>query len=411
MSISVVMPQLGLTMEEGTVTGWLKKPGDAVKRDEPLFTISTEKAEMDVESTVDGVLGEILIQAGDVVPVGTILAYIEGNSEDITVVGSEQPSAEVLQENAALVEGSKSRHVESQTKDRLSRGLDASQRRAVSPRARRLARELGVDIESIGDGKSAGPINEAAIRKAGSGQVSVPKSSGSHRQLIAERLTRSVQTIPTFSVSAEANAEKLLASYEGMKESILKSAGIKVTVTDLLLKIFALTLKASPALNALWTNNSVQKMSSIDIGLAVDTAKGVTAPVLRSVDMLDLQSLVTQRSELAEKARSGQLSLSQLEGGVTTLSNLGMYRVDSFTAIISPTQSSILAVGQIRKRPWVDVTLVIKPTIMLNLTVDHRVADGAAAAAFLSKMVEMVEDSDGTLWGTNKSRSKDGRER
>lgn len=404
------MPQLGLTMEEGTVTGWLKKTGDSVRKDEPLLTISTEKAEMEVESLVDGVLGQIVVQAGDVVPVGTVLAYIEGVGEDITVVGSEQRSAETLQAIAPQNRTHESSSTESQAAD-STLSPRATERGAVSPRARRLAKELGVDADNVSIGGQIGPISEADIRNAAARQGKASKPAGSNRRLIAERLTRSVQTIPTFLVSAEANAEKLLGFYESVREPIHRSTGVKATVTDLFLRLFAVALRESPTLNAIWIENNVHPMSSVDIGLAVDTPKGVIAPLLRNVDSLDLHSLVAQRAEISEKARRGQLSLNQLEGGATTLSNLGMYRVDSFQAIINPSQSSILAVGQIRKRPWVEDTLVVKPTVMLNLTVDHRVADGAAAAAFLSKIVEKIESSVDSLWAAPQRSSGNGRKR
>jgi len=155
-------------------------------------------------------------------------------------------------------------------------------------------------------------------------------------------------------------------------------------------------LKSNPDLNAVWEKQSVSPRTAVDLGLAVATSKGVMAPVLRNMGAADLSALVTRRIDLVEKARAGRLALADLEGGVGTLSNLGMYRVDHFQAIITPGQSSILAVGQIRKRPWVEGTsLTVKPTVMLNLTVDHRVADGAVGAAFLSKMVELIENPKG----------------
>ena len=173
----------------------------------------------------------------------------------------------------------------------------------------------------------------------------------------------------------------------------------KLTVTDLLLVLFARSLKSSPEVNATWEDNAVRHQALVNVGLAVATEKGVVAPVIRDVDVLDLQALVKQRAEIVEKTRHGRLSLTDLEGGVGTLSNLGIYRVDHFQAIISPGQSSILAVGQIRNRPWVDKQLMIKPTVMLNLTVDHRVADGAAAAVFLGKIAELIEARPLLSWG------------
>jgi len=192
------------------------------------------------------------------------------------------------------------------------------------------------------------------------------------------------------------------------------SDGAKLTITDLLLTIFASVLKSNPELNATWENSGPKHNSSVDIGLAVATPEGVVAPVLKNLDSLDLNHLVPKRHALAEKARQGKLSLAELEGGVSTISNLGMYRVDHFEALITPGQSSILAVGNIRNRPWVEgEELTVKPTLILNFTVDHRVADGAAAATFLGKLVEVIEDpskhnrqagsttGNGTGWGRN----------
>jgi pyruvate dehydrogenase E2 component (dihydrolipoamide acetyltransferase) len=399
MSFAIVMPQLGLTMEEGTVSGWLKKPGDVVKKNEPLFSVSTDKVEMDVESAVDGTLGKIIVPVGETVKVGTVLAYVNGgDGEDITAIGSEQPSDETLEESASVHEvaapqkSAPARTAVHQASDH------AGSQQSVSPRARRLAKELGVDLAAVSGSGLEGQVTEKDIRGASDPREKAASPDAGRRQLIAERLTLSVQTIPTFSVAAEVNAENLIALHEGLKQSMAKAAGAKVTLTDLLLTVFAQTFKSNPELNATWEERAISTRTSVDIGLAVATPKGVVAPVIRNLGSMDLQTLVARRLELVEKARAGRLSLSDLEGGVGTLSNLGMYRVDHFQAIITPGQSSILAVGQIRKRPWVDGTLTVKPTVMLNLTVDHRVADGAAGASFLSKMVELIENPQGFSW-------------
>jgi pyruvate dehydrogenase E2 component (dihydrolipoamide acetyltransferase) len=404
MSFAIVMPQLGLTMEEGTVSGWLKKTGDAVKKNEPLFSVSTDKVEMDVESAVDGTLGKIIVPAGETVKVGTVLAYVDGgDGEDITAVGSEQPSEETLEEASTLPEASASkpsataRATQPASADRASDGRPASSL-AVSPRAKRLAKELGVDLATVRGTGVDGQISEKDIQSAAPSVKKAASPDGGRRQLIAEKLTLSVQTIPTFSVAAEVNAENLIALHESFKLSPAHSGGMKVTITDLLLMLFAQAFKSNPELNATWEGNNVSNRSSVDLGLAVATPKGVVAPVIRNLGSVDLRTLITRRTELVEKARAGRLSLADLEGGVATLSNLGMHRVDQFQAIITPGQSSILAVGQIRKRPWVEETLTVKPTVMLNLTVDHRVTDGATGAAFLSKLVELIENPQGLFW-------------
>jgi pyruvate dehydrogenase E2 component (dihydrolipoamide acetyltransferase) len=401
MSFAIVMPQLGLTMEEGTVSGWLKKTGDVVKKNEPLFSVSTDKVEMDVESAVDGTLGKIIVPAGETVKVGTVLAYVDGgDGEDITAVGSEQPSEETLEEIAATPEVSAQKisapaRAGESAADSRAAGNRAAISQAVSPRARRRAKELGVDLASVRGTGVDRQISEKDIQNAAASGKKVSSPDGGRRQLIADKLTLSVQTIPTFSVATEVNAEKLIALHESLKSSLAQSAGMKVTLTDLLLMIFAQALKTNPELNATWEGSNVSNRSSVDLGLAVATPRGVVAPVIRNLDSVDLRGVVTRRGELVDKARTGRLSLADLEGGVATLSNLGMYRVDQFQAIITPGQSSILAVGQIRKRPWVEETLTVKPTVTLNLTVDHRVTDGATGAAFLSKLVDLIENPQG----------------
>jgi pyruvate dehydrogenase E2 component (dihydrolipoamide acetyltransferase) len=216
--------------------------------------------------------------------------------------------------------------------------------------------------------------------------------------LIAERMMESVRTIPHFSVSLEVNAEKLVALYESLREPVERAAGSKLTYTDLLLKALALALTNSPEMNATWEEGTIRRHTEIDLGLAMATEYGVAAPVLRGVDRLPLEQLVVRRAELAEKARQSRLALSDLEGGVGTLSNLGMYRVDRFQAIISPGQSFVVAAGKLRNRPWVDTALVIKPTIVFNVSVDHRVADGVRAAIFLERIAEVVENPYRILW-------------
>src|SRR5579862_8579553 len=307
-SFAIVMPQLGLTMEEGTVSGWLKKTGDAVKKNEPLFSVSTDKVEMDVESAVDGTLGKIIVPAGETVKVGTVLAYVDGgDGEDITAVGSEQPSEETLEETAATPEVSAqkisapSRAAGSAADSRAS-GNRTAISQAVSPRARRLAKELGVDLASVPGNGVDGQISEKDIQNAAASGKRVSSRDDGRRQLIADKLTLSVQTIPTFSVAAEVNAEKLIALHESLKSSLAQSSGMKVTLTDLLLMIFAQTLKTNPELNATWEGSNVSNRSSVDLGLAVATPRGVVAPVIRNLDSVDLRGVATRRAELVDKA-------------------------------------------------------------------------------------------------------------
>ncbi len=388
MSTAIVMPQLGLTMEEGTVSKWLKSPGEAIKKDEALFSVATDKVEMDVECSVAGTLGEIVVPEGETVRVGTVVAYVveEGKSAEPASPGKRIELGKASGGRSAPQASQAPPHAE-----KAAVGLSGRQR-VASPRAKRLAKELGIELERVVGSGVGGQITEQDVRRTSGDRTKSTQSDAGRRQLIAERLTRSIQTIPTFSVAAEVNAEALLDLYESLKQSLAETTRLKLTVTDLLLAVFARMLKASPDLNAVWDNNSVRVQGAVDIGLAVATDKGVIAPVLRNLDSMELSRLVATRAEMVGKTRNNRLSLADLEGGVSTLTNLGMYRVDHFQAIINPAQSSILAVGQIRKRPWADQQLTIKPTMMLNLSVDHRVADGAVAAVFLEKMIELIEN-------------------
>ncbi len=362
MPTPIVMPQLGLTMTEGAVSVWLKQPGDAVKKGEPVFAVTTDKAEMEVESMVEGTLQEIVVEPGRTVPVGTVIAYVTGAQDSGT------PAREP--------------------------------RSPVSPRARRLAGELGVELANVQGSGPGGRVCAADVLAAASPKPAAPPTPAAppdaqarRRKIIADRMTESVATVPTFSVELEANAERLVELYDD-----LSSGGQKVTYTDLLLKAMAVALAKSPEMNARWQGDAAVRQSAIDLGLAVATEQGVTAPVLRDIGALGLAELAKRRAAIVDQARRNALALGDLEGGAGTLSNLGMYRVDRFHALINPGQAFILATGQLRKRPWVAETVTVKPTIVLNLSVDHRIADGAAGAAFLERIAGVIEKPYQVLW-------------
>jgi pyruvate dehydrogenase E2 component (dihydrolipoamide acetyltransferase) len=411
MSLTVIMPQLGLTMTEGTVSQWLKKPGDTIKKDEPIFIVSTDKADMEVESMVEGTLSRIIVNPGQTVPVGTVLGYVEGPGEDRPAATPAQSAtmpaggSAVTPPASVMVEESHARGEmgETETTPGALESDGGGKGATASPRAKRLAKQLGLDLSKVKSSGPGGRIIEEDVRNAAAALATVvpvegPSPHARRRQLIAERMVESVRTIPHFSVAVEVNAEKLVALYESLREPVERAAGSKLTYTDLLLKALALALKNSPEMNATWEEGTIRRHTEIDLGLAIATEYGVAGPVLRGVDRLPLEQLVVRRAELAEKARQSRLALRDLEGGVGTLSNLGMYRVDRFQAIISPGQSFVVAVGKLRNRPWVDTALVIKPTLVFNVTVDHRVADGVRAAIFLERIAEVVENPERTLW-------------
>jgi pyruvate dehydrogenase E2 component (dihydrolipoamide acetyltransferase) len=210
--------------------------------------------------------------------------------------------------------------------------------------------------------------------------------------MTADRMVESIMTIPPFSLLAEVNAEQLVLLYESLKEPISRSASAKLTYTDLFLKALAIALSNTPEMNTLWDGGALRRLSGVCLGLAVATDRGVLAPTLTIADQCSLEEMVKRRQELTSRARQGRLTLAEMDRASGTLSNLGMYRVDQFQGIITPGQTFILAVGKLSKRPWYDQVLTVKPTVILNLTVDHRVADGAVAALFLERVAEVLEN-------------------
>ena len=382
MGVPVVMPQLGLTMTEGSVSEWLKKPGDFVRKGDMLFIVSTDKADMEVESLDEGKLAQIVVEPGNVVPVGTVIAYL-GEPGPATIAPAASPAAIAKMELPGTVTTKSSTATKSA--EIPAEGLPAS------PRARKLARDLGVDISKVSPSGGRDRIVEDDVRRYAAGSSSqvaaAPSPDTRRRRLIAERLTQSLQTIPHFSLSVEVRADALVSLREGLKSG----ENVKTTVTDLLLKAVGLALKDTPGMLAVWENGQARAVDGIDLGMAFGAQSGVVAPVLRNAAALNVGAIALWRNEVVAKAREGRLALTDLEGGIGTLSNLGIYRVDQFQAVITPGQSFILAVGKIARRPWVDgEQLIVAQTLNLTLTVDHRVADGALAAQFLERIADQI---------------------
>ena len=213
------------------------------------------------------------------------------------------------------------------------------------------------------------------------------------RKITAERLTQSFTTAPHFYLSVEADASSTLKMRQRLLDPVEKRAGVRFTISDLLVKITAQALEEHPEVNAVWDSGGIRDLTSIDVGLAVSTDRGLIVPVIRDANHKSLSQIAAERQGLVDKARSGNLALEDVEGGSITVSNLGTFAVDQFNAIINPPQSAILAVGQIKERPVaVDGQLTVRPTVFLTLSIDHRILDGAQAAQFLNRVVELVEE-------------------
>jgi pyruvate dehydrogenase E2 component (dihydrolipoamide acetyltransferase) len=402
MPTSVVMPALEMAQETGKLISWLKKEGETVAKGEPLLEIETDKAVMEIEAPADGVLAGVKAEAGAEIQVGRTIAWI--------VKPGEAAPAEEAENRAEL--GRKFADVHSQVSgQRAVREPGPSGEIRISPKARRLAKEKGVDLARVLGSGPGGEILaadiEAAQVKAGMTEPFVPSHgredasaaqamSAAHvlspvARLMAERTAQSWTTVPHFFVTREIDAEELKQARQTLAGTVERSHQVKLTYGDLLAALVARVLTKHPRLNASWAGDSVGENPEINLSLAMAVGDGVVAPVIRNADKAELGTIAVKRRDLTERARGNKLRPADLVGGTFTISNLGMYDVDSFTAIITPPQSAILAVGRIADRVVaVNGQAAVRPTIALTLSVDHRVADGARAAEFMRDLADAI---------------------
>jgi pyruvate dehydrogenase E2 component (dihydrolipoamide acetyltransferase) len=382
MAYEIVMPQLGLTMTEGSVNTWMKNPGERVQKGEMLFSVSTDKVDMEVESTASGFLNA-MIEPGKTVPVGTVIAVLTDQpNEKISLKTHAAENGQPLSQAAATASPAESE----------TRGGNRSY--PASPRARSLAKTLSIDIAEVVP-ESGGRIVEADVKRYAEARKPAPKPEAisAVRKITAERTTQSFERAPHFYLGRELNVGRLVRLRQELQETAERKLGFRLTYTDFLLRALALALIEETEVNAYWQNNTIIRRESVDIAFAAQTGKGLLTPVIRNAGTLDLLRTALQRKQLSERAQQGTLQISDLEGGSATLSNLGTQGVDWFQAILNPPQSVILACGGIAKRPMVtDGQLEIADTLILTLSADHRVIDGVAAAKFLGVIARTLEN-------------------
>ncbi len=386
MAFNVVMPALEMAQETGKLVSWRKKEGESVAKGELLLEIETDKAVMEIESPADGILAGVKVHEGAVVPVGQTIAWIIRPGEAIP---SEVAPA------AAVARGATEHRPSSPTPGGSLKLVEAADVR-VSPKARRLARERSVDLDRVRGSGPGGEILTSDILAFAGSSSATPAGAGleplsATERLMAERTTESWTTVPHFFVVREVDASALLATRERLRPAIEQGRGVKLTHTDLLVALVARALLKHPRVNAKWSKEGVLLNSEVNVGVAIAVNDGVVATVIRNAANLELSEIALQRRDLAERARGARLRPSDIAGATFTISNLGMYRVDAFSAIISPPQAAILAVGSIADRVVpVDGVPGIRPTMTLTLSSDHRVVDGARAAVFLNEVAEAI---------------------
>jgi pyruvate dehydrogenase E2 component (dihydrolipoamide acetyltransferase) len=400
MAISVVMPALEMAQETGKLVSWFKKEGESVSKGDPLLEVETDKAVMEIESPGSGILAAVTATPGMEVAVGCTIAWIvqPGEAPPVAQDQSAPGARRGVAEAAAKNDPTHSPPVN------LPAGQASEVR--ISPKARRLAKEHGVELSALCGTGSGGEILAADILAAAGSPVPASSattaavSSNSISKIMAERTALSWTTVPHFFVTRELDASPLNRLRETLASEIEKSHGVRITHTDLLVHYIARALGQHPQLNSSWIDSSVRRNAEINVAIAVAVDGGVVAPVIHHAGRLTIAEIAARRKEVAERARSGKLRPADIAGGTFTISNLGMLDVDSFTAIITPPQAAILAVGSIRDRV---VALEGKPAVLammtLTLSSDHRVLDGAVAAQFMRTLAGYLSQTqlDGSV--------------
>jgi pyruvate dehydrogenase E2 component (dihydrolipoyllysine-residue acetyltransferase) len=391
----VILPRLGQGMESGTIVRWLKSEGEPVQKGEPLFELDTDKVTQEVEAEAAGVLLKIAVVEGEV-PVGQTVAFIGAAGEDVPEVAASatEPTPEAKPAEPEAVQAAPQQEAAATTNGRLK----------ASPLARRLARERGIDLRSVRGTGPEGRIVAEDVERAEAGgpppppgfaPAAVPAGEAERiplsnvRKTIARRLTEAWQ-IPVFQLQTSADMTRANALVAKLRE---RDPDVRVTLTDVLTKVCAQALMRHREVNAEFTEEAILIHPSANVGLAVAAPQGLVVPVIRNAERLSLAEIPRIRADLVGRARENRLRAEDLEGGTFTISNLGMYAVESFTAVLNPPQAAIVAVGATDERVVpVDGGTAVRPMLTLTATFDHRAVDGAPAAAFLHTLKESLED-------------------
>ncbi len=419
MATEITLPRLGQGMESGVIVRWLKQEGDSVSKGEPLYELDTDKVTQEVEAEVDGVLQKIVVAEGEV-DVGATIAVIETNGAEPAPESSDGEQAEQAEPEAASQPESAPAPAPEQEApaeaapptDEGATGASADTpgddagggRLKASPLARRIARERGIDLASItGTGPEgrilaedverapagAAPAPAAAPVPAPAGEVEVVQLT-SIRKTIARRLSEA-WAAPVFQLSVSADMTEVLALRETLVEQMAEGDA-KPTVNDVFVKLAAVGLVRHRPVNATFSGEEIQRHPAAHVGIAVAAPQGLVVPVVRDADRRTVQEIARARADLVGRARDNKLKLEDMQGGTFTISNLGMFGVEQFTAVLNPPQVAILAIGSVKDVPVArDGQVVIRPIVNMVLTCDHRAIDGADGATFLQTLVSLVE--------------------
>jgi len=382
------MPALEMAQETGKLLAWRKKEGERVTKGEPLLEIETDKAVVEIEAPGDGILAGVTADVGAVIPVGETIAWL-------VAAGEQPPAKSATAAPAARASSGPERAAAAVASVSAERAATTTQ---ISPKARRFAKELGVDISKVHGTGPDGTITSEDVQKFAAAQgapASAPAATDTLSQvarLMAERTTQSWTSVPHFFLVRDVDCSELIAAQKRVGNESEKTQSPAPTITDLLIARLARVLANHPRMNASWTGEAIRSNPDVNISVAMAVKDGVVGAVIHKANTLKLAEISAQRRELTERARASRLRPADISGGTFTLSNLGMYKVDAFSAIITPPQAAVLAVGTISDGVVaVDGKPAVRPMMTMTLSSDHRVVDGARAAEFLSELADAIQ--------------------
>ena len=394
MAVEVVMPKFGLTMTEGTIQQWFKAEGDAITAGEALFEVETEKVLYEIEAPADGTVAKLLYPLEAVVGVGLPVAVLAEAGEDVAEIAARYADAADTQATpppAATAQPEAAPAAES------AASAERPKRVPVTPAARKLAKEHGIDLGRVAGSGPRGRITREDVQKIidGGGQPApaahpAPPADETQplrgmRKVIAERMHQSLQGSAQLTITSEVDVSQLIDRRRAVRQEF------GVTYTDFIVQACAHALRQHPRMNATLEDGTLRLDRGIHVGLAVALDEGLIVPVIRDTDRKSLEDIAGEAKTLAEKARAGRLTLEDVSGGTFTVSNLGMYGVDAFTPILNTPQTGILGVGRIVEKPALyRGEIARRSTMVLSLTFDHRVIDGAPAGAFLQTVADLL---------------------
>tara|TARA_Y100001970_G_scaffold230691_1_gene286532 strand:+ start:3180 stop:4406 length:1227 start_codon:yes stop_codon:yes gene_type:complete len=394
MSSKILMPALSPTMTEGVINQWLVKIGDTVKAGDIIAEIETDKATMEVEAVDEGKITHLLEDTvNKQIPVNSVIAIIDGDDSEII---ENKEKIEVTSKDNENEEIEKPKKILDLKISNNNKSQNFDDRLKASPLVKKIAKEHNLDLSKFNgtgpDGRiikrdiDSNNITEEFTDSQFDGEISIPSTM---RKVIAKRTLEAKQQIPHFYLTVESNVDKLI----NLRKKINENNSVKVSFNDLIVKAIALAMNKNPNTNVYWQNDKIYKLNGIDVSVAVAIDEGLITPIIKNADSKGLNIISNEIRELAKLAKTNSLTPEQYTGGSITVSNLGMFGINEFAAIISPPQSSILAVGKIIKKPIVvDDEVVVGNTLKSTLSADHRVLDGAVAGKLLKDFNDIIED-------------------